>query len=76
MNLVIVLAGAVLACVHGLARAAEPLQTTNKPWRTSAEVAPMSKLYAGLLVIASMLALSAFGALGLVVITRLINFLP
>jgi hypothetical protein len=36
----------------------------------------MSKLYAGLLVIASMLALSAFGALGLVVITHLINFLP
>ena len=41
-----------------------------------AEVAPMSKLYAGFLVIASMLALSAFGLLGLVVATRLINFLP
>jgi len=41
-----------------------------------AEVAPMSKLYAGFLVIASMLALSAFGFLGLVVATRLINFLP
>ena len=41
-----------------------------------AEVAPMSKLFAGFLVIASMLALSAFGLLGLVVATRLINFLP
>ena len=33
----------------------------------------MSKLYAGLLVIASMLALSALGMLGLVLITRAIN---
>ena len=36
----------------------------------------MSKLYAGLLVTASMLALSEFGLLGLVVATHLINFLP
>ena len=36
---------------------------------------PMSKLYAGFLVIASMLALSAGGLLGLVVITHLINIL-
>jgi hypothetical protein len=40
------------------------------------EFAPMSKLYAGLLVIASMLALSALGTLGLVLITHLIDFLP
>ena len=38
-------------------------------------IAPMSKLYVGLLVIASMLALSALGMLGLVVITHLINIL-
>ena len=51
MNLVIVLAGAVLACVHGLARAAEPLQTTNKPWRTSAEVAlPVAPYASGVTV--------------------------
>jgi hypothetical protein len=36
-------------------------------------VAPMSKLYAGSLVIASMLALSGCGFLGLVVVTHLIN---
>jgi hypothetical protein len=36
----------------------------------------MSKLYAGFLVIAAMLALSALGTLGLVLLTHLINFLP
>jgi hypothetical protein len=41
-----------------------------------AQVAPMSKLYAGFLVIAAMLALSALGTLGLVLLTHLINFLP
>jgi hypothetical protein len=36
---------------------------------------PMSKLYVGLLVIASMLMLSGLGFLGLVVATHLINLL-
>jgi hypothetical protein len=35
----------------------------------------MSKLYAGLFVIASMLALSGFGLLGLILFTNLINLL-
>ena len=39
MNFIVVLVGAILACVHGLACAAEPLQTVAKPWRASAEAA-------------------------------------
>jgi hypothetical protein len=39
MNFIIVVAWAVLACVHGLARAAEPLQAVATAWHASAEAA-------------------------------------
>jgi len=39
MNFIVVIAWAILACVHGLACAVEPLQEVAKPWRASAEAA-------------------------------------
>ncbi len=47
MNFIIVFAWAILACVHGLAWAAEPLQTMAGPWRASAEAALPVAPYAG-----------------------------
>ena len=47
MNFIIVFAWAVLACVHGLAHAVEPLQAVATPWRASAEVALPVAPYAG-----------------------------
>ena len=37
MNLIVVFACAVLACVHGLAHATEPLQAVAASWHASAE---------------------------------------
>ncbi len=47
MNFIIVFAWAVLACVHGLARAVEPSQAVVTPWHASAEVALPVAPYAG-----------------------------
>ena len=47
MNFIIVFAWAVLACVHGLANAAEPLQAVAAPWHASAEAALPVAPYAG-----------------------------
>ena len=35
MNFIVVFAWAVLACVHGLAHAVEPLQSVAAPWRAA-----------------------------------------
>ena len=47
MNFIVVFAWAVLACVHGLVHAAEPLQAVATPWHASAEVALPVAPYAG-----------------------------
>ncbi len=50
MNFIIVFAWTILACVHGLAHAAEPLQTVTTPWHASAEAALPVAPYAGAVV--------------------------